>query len=116
MFLVISALIIFGPERLPGALLSLTRFVRQAQQYAIAGQQRLAGEFASEIEDLKAPLSDLAQLRKSTPQQSPLEYLFNGEDQASRRAVLEPSTAVGVDTVDASAAQLNRSVAVPTQK
>ncbi|GCE40912.1 Twin-arginine translocation protein TatB [Rhodococcus wratislaviensis] len=65
--LAVAALVIFGPERLPGAIHTLFGVLRSAREYATHVQQQLAAELGPEFDELRKPLTDLQQLRGMTP-------------------------------------------------
>lgn len=67
MVLLVAALVILGPERLPGAVSWVTRSLRQVREYASGASQQLKDELGPEFDDLRKPLADLNQLRGMTP-------------------------------------------------
>jgi sec-independent protein translocase protein TatB len=82
--LLVAALVILGPERLPGAVRWTTRSLRQVRDYASGATQQLQQELGPEFEDLRKPLADLNQLRQMSPRQMVTKHLLNGDDSVLR--------------------------------
>jgi len=80
MVLLVAALVILGPERLPGAVQWSTRALRQARDYASGASDQLKKELGPEFDDLRQPLSDLNQLRGMTPRSVITKHLLDGDD------------------------------------
>ncbi|MFC7448608.1 Sec-independent protein translocase protein TatB [Rhodococcus daqingensis] len=80
MVLLVAALVILGPERLPGAVSWVTKSLRQVRDYAGGATQQLKDELGPEFEDLRKPLSDLQQLRGMTPRSVITKHLLDGDD------------------------------------
>ncbi|KAA0022573.1 Sec-independent protein translocase protein TatB [Antrihabitans cavernicola] len=80
MVLLVAALVILGPERLPGAVMWTTKTLRQVRNYASGATQQLKDELGPEFEDLRKPLSDLNQLRGMTPRSMITKHLLDGDD------------------------------------
>ncbi|NLU83877.1 Sec-independent protein translocase protein TatB [Rhodococcus sp. HNM0569] len=78
--LLIAALVILGPERLPGAVSWVAKSLRQVREYASGASQQLKDEFGPEFDDLRQPLSDLNQLRGMTPRSVITKHLLDGDD------------------------------------
>jgi len=57
--LLIAALVILGPDRLPGAISWVTQSIRQVKEYANGASQQLKDELGTDFEDFRKPLSDL---------------------------------------------------------
>jgi len=74
--LVVVALFVLGPERLPAAAAWLGRTIRQVKGYATAASDQLRAEIGPELDQLRQPLADL---------RAPLQEL---------RALRDPRTAV----------------------
>lgn len=74
-----AALIVLGPERLPGAVSWTLRAVRQVRDYATGATSQLKEELGPEFEDLRGPLSQLNELRGMTPQSLVTKHLLNGD-------------------------------------
>lgn len=77
-----AALIVLGPERLPGAVSWTLRAVRQVRDYATGATSQLKEELGPEFEDLRKPLSQLNELRGMTPQSIVTKHLLNGDSSA----------------------------------
>ncbi|WP_227996520.1 Sec-independent protein translocase protein TatB [Nocardia australiensis] len=82
--LLVAALVILGPERLPGAVRWTTRSLRQARDYASGATQQLQQELGPEFEDLRKPLADLNELRQMSPRSMMTKHLLNGDDSLFR--------------------------------
>ena len=80
MVLLVAALVILGPERLPGAVMWTTKALRQARNYASGATQQLKDELGPEFEDLRKPLSELNQFRGMTPRSVITKHLLDGDD------------------------------------
>lgn len=80
MVLLVAALVILGPERLPGAVTWVTKSLRQVRDYAGGATQQLKDELGPEFEDLRKPLADLQQLRGMTPRSMITKHLLDGDD------------------------------------
>ena len=78
--LLVAALVILGPERLPGAVQWTTQALRQVRDYASGASDQLKKELGPEFEDLRQPLSDLNQLRGMTPKSVITKHLLDGDD------------------------------------
>lgn len=65
--LIVAALFIFGPERLPGAAAALGRTVRQIKEYATGARDQLKAEMGPEFDDLRKPLEELRSIRGFDP-------------------------------------------------
>lgn len=78
--LLIAALVILGPDRLPGAISWVGQSIRQIKDYANGASQQLKDELGTDFEDLRKPLSDLNQLRGMTPRAVITKHLLDGDD------------------------------------
>ncbi|MFQ6325990.1 MULTISPECIES: Sec-independent protein translocase protein TatB [unclassified Nocardia] len=82
--LLVAALVILGPERLPGAVRWTTRSLRQVRDYASGATQQLQQELGPEFEELRKPLADLNELRQMSPRSMVTKHLLNGDDSLLR--------------------------------
>lgn len=102
MVLLIAALVILGPERLPGAISWVTKSLRQVKEYANGASAQLKDELGPEFEDLRKPLADLNQLRGMTPRAVITKHLLDGDDSIitgnfdSKPTSATPGPAVGL--------------------
>ncbi|WP_328455294.1 Sec-independent protein translocase TatB [Amycolatopsis sp. NBC_00438] len=64
--LLLAALFVLGPERLPGAVQWLADAVRRVRDLASAAQRRLETELEPEFRELRKPLPDLRPLDPAT--------------------------------------------------
>ncbi|EME65304.1 Sec-independent protein translocase protein TatB [Rhodococcus sp. GXMU-t2271] len=78
--LLVAALVVLGPERLPGAVSWMTRSLRQVRDYASGAKEQLKEELGPEFDDLRQPLSELNQLRGMTPKAVITKHLLDGDD------------------------------------
>ncbi|WP_338886195.1 Sec-independent protein translocase protein TatB [Rhodococcus sovatensis] len=78
--LLVAALVILGPDRLPGAITWVTKSIRQVKDYANGASQQLKDELGTDFEDLRKPLADLNQLRGMTPRAVITKHLLDGDD------------------------------------
>ncbi|MFR9751050.1 Sec-independent protein translocase protein TatB [Nocardia sp. 004] len=99
--LLVAALMILGPERLPGAVRWTMRSLRQVRDYASGATSQLKQELGPEFEDLRKPLADLNQLRGMTPRAMVTKHLLNGDDsvlQDLSRAMPDPKDLYGTNS------------------
>lgn len=80
MVLLVAALVVLGPERLPGAVSWVTKSLRQVRDYASGAREQLKDELGSDFEDLRKPLSDLNELRGMSPKAVITKHLLDGDD------------------------------------
>ncbi|MFM1727622.1 Sec-independent protein translocase protein TatB [Prescottella soli] len=78
--LLVAALVILGPERLPGAVSWVTKTMRQVRDYASGASQQLKDELGPEFDDLRKPLSELNELRGMSPRAVITKHLLDGDD------------------------------------
>ncbi|MBH0775892.1 Sec-independent protein translocase protein TatB [Nocardia bovistercoris] len=84
MILLVAALVILGPERLPGAVRWTTRSLRQVRDYASGATAQLKQDLGPEFEELRKPLADLNELRTMSPRTVLTKHLLNGDDSVFR--------------------------------
>ncbi|GAC48548.1 Sec-independent protein translocase protein TatB [Gordonia aichiensis] len=77
--LLVAALVILGPERLPGAVSWTMQSLRKAREYATGATDQLKNDFGPEFDELRKPLSQLNELRGMTPQSMITRHLFDGD-------------------------------------
>lgn len=82
--LVIAALIIIGPERLPGALRWTIHNVRLLRDLAGDATNHLKQEIGPEFEELRRPLAELNEMRAMSPRSLVTKHLFDGNDSMLR--------------------------------
>ncbi|UYP20066.1 Sec-independent protein translocase protein TatB [Rhodococcus sp. Z13] len=80
MVLLVAALVVLGPERLPGAVSWVAKSLRQLREYATGAREQLKSELGPEFDDLRQPLSELNQLRGMTPKAVITKHLLDGDD------------------------------------
>ncbi|WP_442875876.1 Sec-independent protein translocase protein TatB [Amycolatopsis sp. NBC_01488] len=67
LILLIAALFILGPERLPESTRWLAQNVRKIRSFASGAQEQLRSELGPELRELRKPLQDLQSLRTFNP-------------------------------------------------
>jgi len=82
--LIVAALVILGPERLPGAVSWTMQSMRKVRDYATGATNQLKEELGPEFEDLRKPLADLNELRGMTPRTLVTKHLLDGDDSLFR--------------------------------
>ncbi|MEV6214348.1 Sec-independent protein translocase protein TatB [Nocardia sp. NPDC051833] len=84
MILLVAALVILGPERLPGAVRWTTRSLRQVRDYASGATSQLKEELGPEFDELRKPLAELNELRNMSPRAAVTKHLLGGDDSVLR--------------------------------
>ncbi|MCX4096045.1 Sec-independent protein translocase protein TatB [Nocardia sp. alder85J] len=112
--LVVAALVILGPERLPGAIRWTAQSLRQVRDYANGATSQLRTELGPEFDELRKPLEELNELRKPleglrrmTPRSMVTKHLLDGDDSlfsGNFGGVKEPSGGFGATLSDPSPA------------
>ncbi|MGW5918771.1 Sec-independent protein translocase protein TatB [Nocardia fluminea] len=82
--LVIAALVIIGPERLPGALRWTINSVRQVRDFAGDATTHLKRDIGPEFEELRKPLAELNKMRGMSPRSLVTKHLLDGDDSILR--------------------------------
>ncbi|MGI5218467.1 Sec-independent protein translocase protein TatB [Nocardia sp. CA-290969] len=77
--LLVAALVILGPERLPEAARWTARTLRQAREYATGATAGLKRELGPELDELRAPLAELRRLRNADPRSLVTRHLLGDE-------------------------------------
>ncbi|MFT4126389.1 MAG: Sec-independent protein translocase protein TatB [Gordonia sp. (in: high G+C Gram-positive bacteria)] len=80
LILIVAALVILGPERLPGAISASMQWIRRAREYATGATDQLKNELGPEFDDLRKPLADLNELRGMTPKAVVTKHLLDGDE------------------------------------
>lgn len=62
--LLVAALFILGPERLPGAAAWLGQSLSRIRGFASGAQEQLRAEIGTDFDELRKPLQELGSLRK----------------------------------------------------
>lgn len=81
--LVVAALFILGPERLPGAAAWLGSTIRQVKGMAAGAAQQVRDEIGPEFDELRKPLDELRTIRRFNPRQATVDLLKNVEPAAT---------------------------------
>jgi sec-independent protein translocase protein TatB len=77
--LLVAALFILGPERLPEAAAWIGRTIRQVRDFASGARDQLSRELGPEFDELRKPLQDLRGLRDFDPRRAAMRTLFDGD-------------------------------------
>jgi sec-independent protein translocase protein TatB len=77
LILIVAALFILGPERIPGAARWLGQTVRKVREYATGARDQLAAEVGDDFDELREPLLKLARLRNIDPRRALTEHLLD---------------------------------------
>ncbi|MQY21827.1 Sec-independent protein translocase protein TatB [Nocardia sp. RB20] len=80
MILLVAALVILGPERLPGAIQWSMDAFRQARDYVGGAADQLRSEIGPEMDEFREPLAQLRELRGMSPRDIATKYLLDGDD------------------------------------
>jgi sec-independent protein translocase protein TatB len=85
--LAVAALVILGPERLPGAIRWTVQSLRQVREYASGATSQLREELGPELDELRKPLEEFNELRRPldelrgmTPRGMVTKHLLGGDD------------------------------------
>ncbi|MFV9427364.1 Sec-independent protein translocase protein TatB [Rhodococcus aetherivorans] len=114
--LIVAALVVLGPERLPGAVSWVAKSLRQVRDYATGARDQLKEELGPEFDDLRQPLSELNQLRGMTPRAVITKHLLDGDDSVLTGNFDKPSSAApGTPTNGATRPNLSKPLA-PDEK
>lgn len=79
LIIVIAALVILGPERLPGAMKWTANALKQARDYASGASTKLKDEFGTDLSEFREPLKQLNELRGMSPRAAITKHLFDGD-------------------------------------
>lgn len=79
LILLVAALFILGPERLPEAAAWMGRSVRKVRDFATGARQQLKDEMGPEYEEFRKPIEDLRGLRNFDPKRAVTQHLFDGD-------------------------------------
>lgn len=75
--LLLAALFILGPDRLPAAAAWLGRLIRNVRQYADDTRTHLRSELGEDYDKFREPLEQLNSLRRFDPKRAVTSYLFD---------------------------------------
>jgi sec-independent protein translocase protein TatB len=87
--LVVVALVVFGPDKLPGMIKDLGKALRQVRATALTMQDDLKSELGPEVGDLD--------LRSLHPRTFVEKHLFGDDDIDTLKKIAEPLTSLGHD-------------------
>ncbi|OLT48213.1 twin arginine-targeting protein translocase TatB [Saccharomonospora sp. CUA-673] len=79
LILLVAALFILGPERLPEAASWLGKSMRKVRDFATGARQQLKNEMGTEYEEFRKPIEDLRGLRNFDPKRAVTQHLFDGD-------------------------------------
>ncbi|MCR6490867.1 Sec-independent protein translocase TatB [Amycolatopsis sp. OK19-0408] len=75
--LLVAALFILGPERLPGAIATVRRTAQQAKDALANAHEQISSEIGPEFEQLRKPLGELNQLRNLDPRTALTRFVLD---------------------------------------
>jgi len=75
--LLVAALFILGPERLPEAAHWLAKTMKQIRGFAAGTRAQLEAELGPEYQELRKPLQELQSLRISDPRTAVTKFLMD---------------------------------------
>ncbi len=75
--LVVAALFILGPERLPDAAAWLGRTIHRARSFASGATAQLREELGPEFDDLRRPVAELRGMRGHDPRRMAVDALLH---------------------------------------
>lgn len=75
--LLLAALFVLGPDRLPSAAAWLGRSIRRVRQYADDTRTHLRSELGDDYDKFREPLQQLNSLRSFDPRRAVTSYLFD---------------------------------------
>jgi sec-independent protein translocase protein TatB len=78
--LLVVALVVLGPERLPGAIRWSANALGQARDYVSSATRNLRQELGPEFDDFREPLTELQRLRGMNPRAVLTKHLLDGDD------------------------------------
>ena len=92
LILLIAALFIVGPERLPEATQWLAKSIRKIRGFASGAQEHLRSELGPEFQELRKPLQELQTLRTVNPKSALTRYLLESPATPGPPASTTPAT------------------------
>lgn len=78
----IVAIIVIGPEKLPGVIKDIQAAIYAARRAIANARKELDGEFVDEFNELRAPLSQAAEWGRMGPKKAITKALFDGDESA----------------------------------
>lgn len=107
--LLIAALFILGPERLPETARWLARTIHKIRSFATGAQDQLRAELGPELQQLRKPLQEMQALRTFDPKTALGRYLLDD-------AFTEPHSAAATNTAPAGPVATARSPLKPGER
>lgn len=77
--LIVVALFILGPERLPEAMAWVGRSVRKVREFATGARDQLRKEIGPEFDEFQKPIEEIRKLRSLDPKRAIADHLFDGD-------------------------------------
>ena len=78
--LLIVALIVVGPERLPGLIEDVRAAIFAARRAINNAKKELNGDFGAEFDEFRKPIEQVAQYTRMGPRAAITKALFDGDD------------------------------------
>ncbi|WP_020661692.1 twin-arginine translocase TatA/TatE family subunit [Amycolatopsis benzoatilytica] len=94
--LLIAALFIVGPERLPETTQWLAKTLRQIRGFAAGTRAQLEAELGPEYQQLRKPLQELQSLRIGDPRAAVTKFLLDDTPAAPAASVAAPAAVAPV--------------------
>lgn len=79
LIIIVAALVILGPERLPGAISWVMQSIRKLRDYATGASKDLQEQMGTDFDSIREPLQQLNELRQMTPKAMVTKHLFDGD-------------------------------------
>ncbi|MGW4529109.1 Sec-independent protein translocase TatB [Amycolatopsis sp. NPDC004378] len=96
--LLVAALFILGPERLPGAVATVRKTTQKAKDALANAHEQISSEIGPEFEQLRKPLGELNQLRSLDPRTALTRFVLDPPSAEPPTPTPSPSGRVaGVD-------------------
>lgn len=77
--LIALALVILGPERLPGAISWTMGSLRKVRDYATGASKDLQEQMGTDFDSIREPLQQINELRQMSPKTLVTKHLFDGD-------------------------------------
>ncbi|MCS4534912.1 twin-arginine translocase TatA/TatE family subunit [Corynebacterium sp. HS2168-gen11] len=79
--ILVIALIVIGPERLPGVIEDVRAAIYAARRAINNAKKELNGDFVSEFEDFRQPLDQIRTIQRMGPKGAITKVLFDGDEE-----------------------------------
>lgn len=79
--ILVIALIVIGPERLPGVIEDVRAAIFAARRAINNAKKELNGDFVAEFEDFRQPLDQIRTIQRMGPKGAITKVLFDGDEE-----------------------------------